>query len=289
MRKVPVRVMGVQRSYLIHIPGSYDSARPLPLVVVLHGAFSTAKEAEIQTGFSELADRENIIVIYPNGAFGILGFFQHWNAGHCCGRAADDNIDDVGFLDMVIADVRERFNIDKNRLYLVGFSNGGMLTYRYAAERSEAVAAIASVAASIGGRVSQRDDIWVIPAPAHTVPLISFHGKDDQNVPYNGGRSPLKGGTREYFSVEQSIDFWVINNKCNHIPRLDKPYSGMITRQIWTECNNKNSMIMLYSLEPWGHVWPGRIFTEKLDDTHPLKGFDAAEIIWEFFKMHQRE
>jgi polyhydroxybutyrate depolymerase len=254
---------------------------------MLHGAFSTAKEAEIQTGFSELADKENFIVIYPDGAFGILGFLQHWNAGHCCGKAAEDNIDDLGFLDMVIADVRERFNIDKNRLYLVGFSNGGMMTYRYAAERSGSVAAAASVAASIGGRASQLDDVWVIPAPAHTVPLITFHGKDDRNVPYHGGRSPLKGGTREYFSVEQSIDFWVINNKCDHIPRLDKIYSGMITRQMWTECDNtKNIMVMLYSLEDWGHIWPGRFFTEKLDDTHPLKGFDAAEIIWEFFKMH---
>jgi polyhydroxybutyrate depolymerase len=288
IKKLPITVMGMRRSYLVHVPPDHQSAGPLPLVVVIHGAFSTAGEMERQSGFSELADRDKFIVVYPNGAFGILGFLQHWNAGHCCGRAAEKNIDDVGFLDTVIADIEKRFNIDKHRIYTVGHSNGGMLVYRYAAERSEKVAAMAVVAASIGGRASEQDPVWIVPPPAHPVPLIAFHGKEDWNVPYNGGRSPEKGGTREYFSVEQSIDFWVLNNKCREAPIRDTLYNGLVSRQIWTDQDN-NSCVTLYSLEKWGHEWPGKYFTGSLGDDNPLKGFDAAEIIWQFFKSHTRE
>jgi len=280
--------MGVRRSYLVHVPPDYQNAVALPMVVVIHGAFSTAAEMERQSGFSALADKENFIVVYPNGAFGILGFLQHWNAGHCCGRAAADNIDDTGFLDTVIAEVAERFHIDRHRVYMVGFSNGGMMAYRYAAERSETVAAIATIAASIGGRASEKDPVWVIPPPARPVPLISFHGKADRNVPYNGGISPAKGGTREYFSVEQSIHFWVLHNKCGEVPLRDTLYDGLISRQIWADAHNNDSVV-LFSLEGWGHIWPGKYFTGNLDSDNPLKGFDAAQIIWQFLKRHTLE
>jgi polyhydroxybutyrate depolymerase len=288
IKKLPITVMGAQRSYLVHVPQDHQNTGPLPLVVVIHGAFSTAKEIETQSGFSELADKEKFIVVYPNGAFGILGFLQHWNAGHCCGRAAAENIDDIGFLDAVIADAAERFNIDRHRIYMAGHSNGGMLAYRYAAERSETVAAIATAAASIGGRASEDDPVWVIPLPERPVPLIVFHGKEDRNVPYRGGRSPEKGGTREYFSVEKSVDFWVLHNRCGEVPLSDTLYNGLISRQIWRD-KNKNNSVVLFSLEEWGHMWPGKYFTGNLDADNPLKGFDAAEIIWQFLRSHTRE
>ena len=233
IKKVPLRVMGVRRSYLVHIPKNYQHEKALPLVVVIHGAFSTARKMEELSGFSGIADRDNFIAVYPNGAFGILGYLQHWNAGHCCGRAADDNIDDVGFLDRVIAEVTERLNIDRQRIYLVGTSNGGMLAYRYAAERSDTVAAIATVAASIGGRASAGDPVWAIPEPAQPVPLITFHGRDDQVVPFEGGISPRNKGEREYFSVEQSMSFWTRHNKCKEPPTADSLYGSLVTRKTW--------------------------------------------------------
>ena len=87
---------GFQRSYRVCIPSGYDGLNRLPLVVVIHGAFDTAKGMEKFSGFSHLANRENFVVLYPEG-IGILGYLQHWNAGHCCGKAADDQIDDVGY------------------------------------------------------------------------------------------------------------------------------------------------------------------------------------------------
>jgi len=75
--------------------------------LALHGAFGTAGTMERQSGFSELADREGFVVAYPNG-IGLFGHLQHWNAGHCCGRAEMDRVDDVGFLRYVIRDVSSR-------------------------------------------------------------------------------------------------------------------------------------------------------------------------------------
>jgi len=61
------------------------------------GHWATDARSLCLTFFGRLADSENFIVMYPNG-FGIMGFLQHWNAGHCCGKAADNKVDDVGFV-----------------------------------------------------------------------------------------------------------------------------------------------------------------------------------------------
>ena len=160
---------GVRRSYLVHVPSGYGPEKPLPLVVVIHGAFDTAKGIEKFSGFSMLADRENFVVLYPNG-MGLFGYLQHWNAGHCCGKAVNDNWDDVGFVAATIEDVQARLKIDADRIYMVGFSNGGMLTYRFAAERGGILAAAAPMAASIGGKPSEDAPEWRIPKPANPEP-----------------------------------------------------------------------------------------------------------------------
>jgi polyhydroxybutyrate depolymerase len=282
-----IRVMGARRTYRVHIPPDYNPAVPLPLVVVIHGAFDTAAGMEKFTGFSDLADKENFIVMYPNG-MGIFGFLQHWNAGHCCGKAASDKVDDVGFVAAAIEDVRARLKIDPERIYMVGFSNGGMLAYRFAAERGDLLAAVAPLAASIGGRPSDQEPEWRIPDPVQPLSVISIHGLADDDIPYEGGVSLHRGGTRTYWSVEKSIGFWVSHNGCN--PRAAESYldNGRVHIKSWGVCRS-DTEVALYLLENWGHVWPGKYFTADLAEDDPLKNFDAAEIIWGFFKSHRRK
>jgi polyhydroxybutyrate depolymerase len=99
---------GFRRHHRVYIPSRYDGSTPLPLVAVVNGAFDTAKGIEKVSGFSQIADRENFIVLYPEG-IRILGYLHHWNAGHCCGKAADDRIVDVGSLADAIAGIRPSF------------------------------------------------------------------------------------------------------------------------------------------------------------------------------------
>jgi polyhydroxybutyrate depolymerase len=281
-----IRVMGARRTYLVHIPSNYSPQKPLPLVVVIHGAFDTARGMEKFSGFSDLADRENFIVMYPNG-MGILGFFQHWNAGHCCGKAAADNVDDVGFVAAAIEDVRTRLKIDSDRIYMVGFSNGGMLTYRFAAERGDLLAAVAPLAASIGGKPSEETPEWRIPDPIQPLSVITLHGLADDDITYGGGVSLHRGGTRTFWPVEKSVEFWVRHNGCNPKAATTDLNSGRVHIKWWGVCRN-DTEVALYLIENWGHVWPGKYFTADLAADDPLKNFDAAEIIWDFFKSHRK-
>ncbi|MFC1856853.1 alpha/beta hydrolase family esterase [Thermodesulfobacteriota bacterium] len=283
---VDIRINGFRRTYLVHIPPGYTPQNPLPLVVVIHGAFDTAKGMEKFSGFSDLANREGFIVVYPNG-MGILGFLQHWNAGHCCGKAADDDLDDVGFVAAAIEDVSARLTIDRSRVYMVGFSNGGMLTYRFAAERGDLLAAAAPMAASIGGKPSADAPEWCIPGPVQPLSMIIFHGLADNDVPYGGGVSRHRGGTRTYWPVEESVKFWVMYNGCR--PRAASTYlnEGSVALKSWGICRN-DTEVALYLIKDWGHVWPGKYFTSDLAENDPLRHFDAAEIIWDFFKSHHR-
>ncbi|MCG6908960.1 MAG: alpha/beta hydrolase [Deltaproteobacteria bacterium] len=284
--KVDVRVMGSRRSYLVHVPPAYEDRTPLPLVVVIHGAFETAWDIEKRSGFSDLADREGFVALYPNG-MGLFGFLQHWNAGHCCGKAAEDGIDDVGFIATAIDDVRTRLSIDPDRTYAVGFSNGGMLAYRFAAEKTGTLAALAVVAATIGGRPSDNVPVWRPRKPSGPLPVIVFHGLDDDAVPPQGGVSSKRGGKRTFLSIEDSIRFWVTNNGCNREPLSGERRQNSVRIQTWKGCR-QGADVVLYLLEKWGHVWPGLYYTAELNDENPLKGFDAAGIIWDFFKAHHR-
>ncbi|TFG59275.1 MAG: alpha/beta hydrolase, partial [Deltaproteobacteria bacterium] len=271
---------------LVHVPPGYRPETPVPLVVVLHGAFDTADGMEISSGFSLLADRDRFIVLYPNG-MGILGFLQHWNAGHCCGKAASDQLDDVGFVAAAIEDVSSRFNVDRDRVYMVGFSNGGMLAYRFAAERGDLLAAAAPLAASIGGKPSGEAPEWRIPDPVRPIPILVFHGLSDDHVPYAGGASRARGGSRTYWSVEESVNFWVTRNGCDPRGASHSLKDGSVQMKSWGGCND-NADVALYLIKDWGHVWPGKHFTAALSEGDPLRNLDAAEIIWDFFQSHPR-
>jgi len=289
--KMDTRAGVYRRSYLVRVPKGYDGLKPLPLVVVLHGAFSKALKMEHVTGFSQLADSERFVAVYPNGK-GLYSLFRHWNSGHCCGGARKYNLDDVGFLETAIDQVCNRLTIDRSRIYMVGISNGGMMTYRFAAERSNLVAAAAVVSGTIGGKPSADEPEWRIPAPSAPMPLIVFHGRKDQSIPYEGGQDEIKRAWfkpsgRTWISVKASVSFWVKHNGCNPQPKEDRLRKGRILRQTWSG-GKDGSQVILTTIEDWGHRWPGHHFTDELEND-PLRGYDATEIIWQFFQKYKRD
>lgn len=271
-----------QRSYRVHVPSAYDGKTLLPLVVVIHGAFDTAKGIEKFSGFSRLADEENFIVLYPEG-IGIFGYLQHWNAGHCCGKAADDQIDDVGYLASAIDDVSGHLSVDRQRIYMVGFSNGGMMTYRFAAEHADMLAAAAPIAASIGGRPNTDALQWRIPRPEAPLPILVVHGMDDDDIRFEGGRSIHRKGQRSFYSVAASVQFWIEANECVGLPTDSQMSGGAVQFRSWDTCKN-NTITALCTIDGWGHTWPGPSFTAKLPADNPLYNFDVAKLIWDFFK-----
>src|SRR5579859_6759791 len=163
-----------ERTYLLHLPEPLPN-KPLPLVVVLHGGGGSAESAAKMTGFDAEADKDGFIAVYPNGtdkirpllnAMGKPGFLT-WNAGGCCGYARDQDVDDVGFIRSVVAQVVKDNAADPERVYATGISNGGMMAYRLACEASDLFAAIAPV--------SGVQDVTSCK-PAQPVSVFHIHG-----------------------------------------------------------------------------------------------------------------
>ena len=286
VRKTGQRFNGFARTYRLHIPTGYRPQGAVPLVIAVHGAFSTASQFEKQSGLSALADRFGFAVAYPNG-IGIFGFLQHWNAGHCCGKAAADDVDDIGFIDEVIDDTSQVLRIDASRIYMVGFSNGGMFTHYYGSQRAAKLAAIAPLAGPAGGRADSQHPMWQIPAPEVPLPVIIFHGTADEKVPYNGGTTGNKPDGRQYISAQASASLWVEANQCKPLPARRALREGSVEVTSWIDCRD-GAEVRLYSVRDWGHQWPGPYFTDRLEPEDPLFGFDAAGIIWTFFEKYKR-
>jgi polyhydroxybutyrate depolymerase len=239
---------------------------------------------ENESRWSQLADREGFIVIYPEG-IGILGYLQHWNAGQCCGKAVRDDWKDVAFIEAAIDGMCRQYSVDRSRIYMVGFSNGGMMAYRFAAERPNKLAAIASVSGAIGSRASPDSPEWLLPVPERPVPVLIMHGASDETVPFDGGKPIDRASTREYRSVSDAVRFWTTANNCMDGPLRKFPFGGMVTEESWMDTGGRNE-VRAYRILNWGHHWPGGSFTRTLPQNHPLKEFDAAQTIWCFFQQY---
>ena len=265
-----------------HWPANSRLTGPLPVVVVLHGAFSTARQMDQWAEWTALADREGFGVVFPEG-IGLFGKLQHWNAGHCCGRAVQQGWDDMAFLDAVVDHLAARPGVDAKRIRMVGFSNGGMMVQRYAAARPERLAAAAVVSGALNSMETPEAQPWVLPAPAKAVPMALIHGTADVVVPIAGG-APLDGrNERIYASFDEAIDFWArVHPSIGPVERT-KSHAGAVRADTYRDENGR-AVLKAYRLEGWGHQWPGGSMIRALPDDHPLQGFDAAQAIWDFFE-----
>ena len=260
---------GVSRHFLVHVPEGYDPGRPLPLVIAVHGAFDSAEQLEQVTGLSALADRAGFVVAYPNG-LGLLGFLRHWNAGFCCAKAKHDGWDDTGFLLKLIDDLSGRLAIDRDRVALVGFSNGGMLAYRFAAEHPGRIAALAVAGAAIGGQESEEPAMATIPDPMGPLPVLIMHARDDDSIPFAGGPSP-RHPEISYLGPVDAAALFVRVNRCAGEPERRELPGHEIRR--WGGCAAGSEVVFAVN-DSGGHAWPRR----RAD----RGGFEATELVADF-------
>ena len=213
-------------TYLLHLPPTNDGKRSLPLVikVLLHGGGGNAEGAARMTGFSEKADKEGFVVAYPNGSGRLKTRLLTWNSGNCCGYAMDQDIDDVGFIRVLIDELMKTRAIDPKRAYVTGMSNGGMMTYRLGCDLSDKIAAIAPVAGALNVENCE---------PANPVSVIIFHGTADEHVLYNGGEPIRKVDrhSRVDKAVSHAVSFWVKHDGCSQTPQRSE--KGNIRTEIY--------------------------------------------------------
>jgi len=273
-----------ERSAVVHIPPRAGDKGDRPVVLNFHGGGGHGANEQEYSLMDRLADRESFVAVYPNGTGRFSKRLLTWNAGTCCGYAALNNADDVGFVRALIAKLIETTPIDRRRVYATGLSNGGMMAHRLAAEAADAIAAVAPVA---GG--------MVLPTikSARAVPVMHIHSIDDPRALYSGGLGPPFPMTNSrvfHPDIDQMILRWVNHSGCATEPavaerRTDRNGRGhTATRYVYANCRD-GVEVVLWKLTGAGHVWPGgkQKFMERIlgPSTDII---DANQEMWSFFK-----
>lgn len=270
------KVEAVERTYLIKLPANYYDANNFGLIIALHGGGGSGAQFEKTSLLTAKANLDNFVVVYPDGVVnpGALSL-RTWNAGECCGYAAQSNINDVGFITQLIDKLVANYKINAKKVYATGHSNGGMLAYRLAAEKSNKIAAIGVSACTM---------VLNQPlTPLRAVPILHVHSVLDKNVPLAGGYGIGLSNTN-YPPVLNGLLSWVSLNNCNDTQKIvvDNP---SYTFANWATCNN-NTSIQFYLTKDGGHAWAGGLPGSIMGDT-PSAAINMNDLLIEFFKKYQ--
>ncbi|MFT3893774.1 MAG: PHB depolymerase family esterase [Anaerolineales bacterium] len=267
---------GMGRTYILHVPTSYDGSQAVPLVLDFHGGGGNANTQMRTSDFSTLADEKGFIVAYPNGTGRHEDKLLTWNGGTCCAYAVEHQIDDVGFIRAVVSEISSQYKIDPKRIYATGLSNGAIFSYRLACDASDIFAAVAPVAGTLN---------YIRCAPSQPVSIIHFHGTEDSHVGYYGGSGPNSLVDVPFKSVKDSIDFWLNADQCDVTPQTD--VFSDIQHDMYLNCEN-GTAIELYTIIGGKHAWPGSDGPAWTGGDQPTQTISATKLIWDFFVTHPK-
>jgi polyhydroxybutyrate depolymerase len=274
---------GNQRKYTLHIPPSYDGLSNVPLVIVLHGGGGDSQNVQGFTQMNPVSDENGFIVAYPQGFTPALDGYS-WADGRATG-ATIMGIDDVGFICKMIDAIKSEFQINSNKVYVCGFSNGGFMSQKLACELDGVLAGVGTLGATIGSEVLSTCN------SSQSIPMLLLLGDADPLVPYNGGTvannpSPIEG-------IEDLANFWKAKNQCQttlpsvQLPDVDNSDNSTVTLFEFSDCNC-NANIRLYRVNGGGYTWPGvEIPNYEITAGETNEDIDASKVLWEFFNQYE--
>ena len=277
---------GARWSYLVHVPTCYDGQSPLPMILALHGSGGTGVGFLEDAGWAELADREGVIVVAPDGQPmrpsarpSRLSNPRVWRSGQHRGDRPRGALDDLAFFDALLTEVAGRWRVDPSRTFAVGHSNGGAMALRLAVERSEVFAAVASVAALC---------YVESPTPRHGVSTLTIFGGADPLLPTEGGLSVLPWEVRRTAEVLPSMRAFA---EAMGAPKHAVVFEHDGDVHSFAYPPGPDGAVVAFTLiDRHGHPWPGGL-------PHPGEAMllgprndaiDATEVIWRFLDDHPR-
>lgn len=246
----------IQRTYKVQLPKNYNNQKNYPIIFVLHGYHHEILGMPEYSGFDKFVDKD-CIIIYPHGLKEENGVNYFWNSG---GALAQNygGIDDVKFIEDLIDKLPNKYTINRDRVFIVGHSNGGMMSYRLAMELSHKITAMANVAGSM---------MFNNFTPKFPVPILHIHGTEDTAVPLSGSRHP----SWPFLAIDDVLNQWVEWNKCSKV--VDTLVNSKSYLHLkWSDQNNKNKVIGSF-IKNQGHDWA------QITNS----GFNIPENIWSFF------
>ena len=230
---------GQKREYLQYAPSDLGSKRPL--IISCHGMNQSAQyQWDMLKDAKTLADKEKFVIVLPEG------INNGWDI-------SGDR--DINLIKDLIAQMKKDFDIDENRVYLSGFSMGGMLTYHAMNKIPNVIAAFAPISGY---------PMWGFTYTGkRAIPVIHHHGTGDDVCVYS--------------NVQRNIDELVKKNKCSSTPTITQNYGGYshITRKEWGG-GTDGVKVVLMELANKGH-WISNDGLFTLDE------------IWKFCKNYSLE
>ena len=248
-----IEVEGETREYLIHIPDSYDSTKSVPIVLNFHGFGGSVSEFINDADMRSLAESDTFILIYPQGSN--LNGFSHWNACPIGGDNKSD-ADDFGFVESMITEISSQYNVDMERIYAAGYSNGGMMAYGLANYKSDLIAAVASVSGVM---------LDCTGSTNHPMPVVHLHGTSDGVLPYNGNN--------DWNSAQSTLDHWINFNNTVLTPTITS--DSNIERYVYDQGDSSVS-VEHYKYIGGDHVWFSATF----------QGQNTSELVWNFVSRY---
>ncbi len=262
-----VQVVGTEtitREFILYVPQNYDENQATPLVLNFHGFGGCISDYSSEIGESyamnALADSENFIVAYPQAAYRPEKEDVYWEPGD--NGIQDIYENDIYFVEQLIEGISQTHNIDLSKVYACGYSNGGMMTYSLACNRPEIFAAVGIMS---GVMLSEECD------GMQDIPVITFHGIDDQVLPYQGNVW--------YQSVQEVIAFWLDHNNISESSLISVDLNEGKVRRDEYSTQDASSCVTLYTVfeewdKPGDHVW----FSDQIE------GITPNELLWSFFE-----
>lgn len=250
-----LQVGDIVREYLVAVPPDYDPAVPAGLIFDLHGRGGTAPGQAITSGVTGVAWTHGFVVVHPQA----LGSVPTWSVWPELPELGSD----IVFFDLMIDTLADELSIDLDRVFVMGFSNGGGFAGRLACERSDRLAGIAVVGASNEG--------WQQCEPTRPIPVLAIHGLADPVIPFNGGQSLLP-------NLPDWAAWWAESNGCE-----DQAFSTVMptgTFWHWGQCS-VGATVSLIALNGVGHEWPTQVQT--VAEGEGVAWVGATEVIVDFF------
>ena len=271
---------GRTRTYRLYVPASLPAGEPVPLLVGLHGGTGWGAQFQRSSGFDGIAEANGFLAVFPDGVgVGPTETTRTWNGGICCGPAARDDVDDVGFISLLIGDITARYDVDPGRVVAAGHSNGGVMSIRLACELSEQIGAVGFQAASMS--IDSCDP----PAP---VSMLHLHGEADENVPPQGGKGTKGISGVDWRPALDGLRTIATADGCPDEPAtVTVPDQPDLKIERWAPCDD--GTVVEYVLVPGAnHAWMGAEAGPLSPSGPPFAGFDSSAAIWAFLAEHPR-
>lgn len=270
-----LRVGGGVREYLLHRPGARDE-KARPLVIAFHGRGSSAEEMREQSRLNAAAEARGMLVAYPEG-------LRHaWGAGTGATEQRPDADADVRFTKSLIDELVDTERADARRVYVVGFSNGGSMALRVAAQRP----ALLAGAASVSGQLPTEE---AAVTPTGAVPVMIVYGEDDPVRPLGGLPVPGPAPAGEEpitptMSARAGAEAFARAGGAG--PPATRTGAGY-DRTVWGHEGSRAGVELLV-VHGGGHTWPGSGITPPPGFGRTSTALNATSTILDFFAAHQR-